>query len=239
LSDRPPARPRRSSEFVATAYRVQTRINEALTDRARRRGWTTAALGYPGYAAQGRARVRGRLLLAPAGTDPSARIDVPGWRRLLTLEQAHGEIDVSLGTTRVRARADEAGLLDVTIPVELPPGLIPALLHVEGRPPVPAPVHVASPVRPEGSCATSTTRCGSPVSGIPSELRGGPSRALGPPPRSPRRGHSDLGVVGQQRPSMRVTVPGSARGTTAAASMRRREHDRPLSRRTEVALRGQ
>ena len=131
--------------FVATAYRVQTRVNAVLSDRARRRGWTTAALGYPGYAAQGRARVRGRLLLAPAGTDPDARADVPGWRRLLTLEQPSGEIDVSLGTTRVRARADEAGLIDLTVPVDLPPGRIEAFLHVEGRPPVPAPVHVASP----------------------------------------------------------------------------------------------
>ena len=41
----------------------------------RRRSWTTAALGYPSYAARGRARVRGRLLLAPAGTDPNARLD--------------------------------------------------------------------------------------------------------------------------------------------------------------------
>ena len=145
MSDRPAAPPRRSLRFIATAYRAHTRVNETLSDRARRRGWTTAALGYPGYAAQGKARVRGRLLLAPAGTDPGARVDVPGWRRLLTLEQPHGEIDVSLGSTLVRARADEAGLIDLTIPVELPPGRIPAFLHVEGRPPVPAPVHVASP----------------------------------------------------------------------------------------------
>ena len=89
--------------------------------------------------------MQGRLLLAPAGTDPNARRDIPGWRRLLTLEQPHGEIDVSLGGARVRARADEAGLIDVIIPVELPPGPAAALLHVEGRPPVPAPVHVASP----------------------------------------------------------------------------------------------
>nr|WP_204331299.1 phosphatase domain-containing protein [Geodermatophilus sabuli] len=132
-------------QLVAAAYRVQTRLNRLLSDRARRRGWTTAALGYPGYAARGRARVRGRLLLAPAGTDPNARLDIPGWRRLLTLEQPHGEIDVSLGSTRVRARADEAGLIDLTVPVDLPPGPGAALLHVDGRPPVPAPVHVAAP----------------------------------------------------------------------------------------------
>jgi phosphatidate phosphatase APP1 len=134
-----------SLRAIAAAYRVQTRVNEILSERARRGGWTTAALGYPGYAAQGRARVRGRLLLAPAGTDPNARRNIPGWRRLLTLEQPHGEIDVGLGGTRVRARADEAGLIDLTLSVELRPGPAAALLHVQGRPPVPAPVHVAAP----------------------------------------------------------------------------------------------
>ena len=68
-----------SLRAVAAAYRVKSLLNRALSARARRRGWTTAALGHPGYAAQGRARVRGRLLLAPAGTDPNARRDIPGW----------------------------------------------------------------------------------------------------------------------------------------------------------------
>jgi phosphatidate phosphatase APP1 len=134
-----------SVRLVPLAYRVKTRVNRRLSARARGRGWTVTALGYPGYAAQGRARVRGRLLLAPAATDPNARRDIPGWRRLLTLEQPFGEIDVSLGSSRVRARADDAGLIDVVVPVELAPGPAAALLHVEGRPPVPAPVHVASP----------------------------------------------------------------------------------------------
>jgi phosphatidate phosphatase APP1 len=140
-----PAAPSGSLRMIAAAYRIKTRVDQRLSDRARSRGWTTAALGYPGYAAQGRARVRGRLLLAPPGTDPNARLDIPGWRRLLTLEQPLGEIDVTLGGTRVRGHADEAGLINVAVPVELPPGPTAALLHVEGRPPVPAPVHVAAP----------------------------------------------------------------------------------------------
>lgn len=145
MPDLPAAPATRSLRLIAAAYRVKTSIDQRLSDRARERGWTVAALGYPGYAAHGQARVLGRLLLAPAGTDPNARRDIPGWRRLLTLEQPHGEIDVSLGGARVRARADEAGLIDVLIPVELPPGPAAALLHAEGRPPVPVPVLVASP----------------------------------------------------------------------------------------------
>ncbi|WP_448608754.1 App1 family protein [Geodermatophilus sp. URMC 60] len=134
-----------SRRALAAANRAQTALDRVLSARARARGWTTAALGYPGYAAGGRARVRGRLLLAPPGTDPNARLDIPGWRRLLTLEQPHGEIDVSLDGARVRANADEAGLIDLVVPAELPPGRAAALLHPEGRPPVPAPLHVAAP----------------------------------------------------------------------------------------------
>jgi phosphatidate phosphatase APP1 len=134
-----------SGRLVAALHAAKLRANRVLSDRARDRGWTTTAIGYPGYAAGGRARVRGRLLLAPAGTAPDARRDLPGWRRLLTLEQPLGEIDVELAGTRVRARADEAGLLDLTLPAVLPPGRADALLHVGGRPPVTAPVHVAAP----------------------------------------------------------------------------------------------
>ncbi|HZH18819.1 MAG TPA: phosphatase domain-containing protein [Geodermatophilus sp.] len=145
MSDEPAPPASWSLRAVAAAHRVETRLNRTLSHRARRRGWTTAALGYPGYAAQGRARVRGRLLLAPPGTDPGARLDIPGWRRLLTLEQPHGEVEVTLAGERVRARADEAGLIDLTVPAELPPGAAVALLHPDGRPPAAAPLHVAAP----------------------------------------------------------------------------------------------
>ena len=134
-----------AGRVVAAAYRMETGLRNGLAALARRRGWTTAALAYPGYGGQGSARVLGRLLLAPPGTDPQGRRDVPGWRRLLTLEQPDGEVDLSLGGIRLRARADEAGLIDATVPVDLPPGTAEALLHVDGRPSVAAPVHVAAP----------------------------------------------------------------------------------------------
>ncbi|MGY1709221.1 phosphatase domain-containing protein [Geodermatophilus sp. SYSU D00758] len=136
----PPAR-----RLLALANRLGTAAREASAAVARRSGWTTAALAFPGFGGSGRARVLGRLLLAPSGTDPGARRDLPGWRRLLTLEEPGGEVEVALGGRRTRVRADRAGLLDVTLDADLPPGHTHALLHVEGRPPVPAPVHVAAP----------------------------------------------------------------------------------------------
>lgn len=131
--------------LLQAAYRAETGLRDLVAGGARRLGWTTAALTYPGYAGRGRARVLGRVLLAPPGTDPGARRDVPGWRRMLTLEQPGGELDVTVGDTRTAARADESGFVDVTIGVELPPGTAQALLHVPGRHPASAPVHVASP----------------------------------------------------------------------------------------------
>ena len=168
--------------FVATAYRVQTRVNAVLSDRARRRGWTTAALGYPGYAARGRARVRGRLLLAPAGTDPNARA-----RRPWLAAPAHP------GTTARRDRRQpghHAGAYTCRRgwpdrphrPRRAAPGAdrarsctSTAARRCRHRCTSP------HPMRPEGSSATSTTRSGSPESGIPSELRGAPSPATAPP----------------------------------------------------------
>lgn len=131
--------------MVAAAYRLETGVRNALADRARRRGWTTAALAYPGYGGGGRARVLGRLLLAPSGIQPQDRRNIAGWRRLLTLEQPGGEVDISLGGVRVQASADEAGVIDVTVPVDLPPGTAEVRLHVDGRPTVAAPVRIAAP----------------------------------------------------------------------------------------------
>lgn len=137
--------PRPGDRLAEAGHRLEIGIRNRLAVRARRRGWTTAAMTYPGYAGPRGARVLGRLLLAPPGVDLQGRRDLAGWRRLLTLEQPGGEVDVTLGTASIRARADGAGLVDVTLPVELPPGPTEALLHVEGRPPVRAPVHAAAP----------------------------------------------------------------------------------------------
>ncbi|WP_241175873.1 phosphatase domain-containing protein [Modestobacter sp. KNN46-3] len=133
------------SRLVRIAYRLENGLRDQLARVARRRGWHPAALSYPGYGASGSARVLGRLLLAPAGTDPGARRHIPGWRRLLTLEQPQGEVEIELGGVRHRARSDDAGLVDVTLDVELPPGRAEAELVVPGREPVRATVHVAGP----------------------------------------------------------------------------------------------
>jgi phosphatidate phosphatase APP1 len=139
-----------SARMITAAYLAETGLRDVLALWARRRGWTTAALTYPGYGGQGGARVLGRLLLAPPGTDPQSRKDVPGWRRLLTLEEPAGVIEMTLGSVRRQVRADASGFIDTTVRADLSPGRAEALFHVEGRPPVPATVHVAAPSAARG-----------------------------------------------------------------------------------------
>ncbi|MCZ2835943.1 phosphatase domain-containing protein [Modestobacter sp. VKM Ac-2985] len=133
------------SRLVRIAYRAENGLRDQLARVARRRGWHPAALTFPGYGAGGRARVLGRLLLAPTGTDPGARRDIPGWRRFLTLEEPGGEVDVVLDGVRHRVRSDAAGLVDVTLDAALPPGPAGVEFRLPGREPVPATVHMAGP----------------------------------------------------------------------------------------------
>ncbi|MEU2348084.1 phosphatase domain-containing protein [Modestobacter sp. NPDC049651] len=131
----------------ALARRADDALRALLSRSARRSGWTPAVLAHPGYGSGGRARLFARVLLAPPGTDPAARSAVPGWQRFLTLESPGAELEVEVAGVRHRLRADDDGLVDVT--VDLPAGLadvgvVPAVFSAGGRT-ASAPVHLASP----------------------------------------------------------------------------------------------
>lgn len=130
---------------ITTAYRAETGLRNLLTRVAVRRGWTPAVLPYSGYAGPHRARVLGRIVLAPAGADPAARRGIPGWQRLLTLESPGAQVEVELGGMTQTSVSDAAGLVDVVFDTSVTPGTVHAALRVRGREPVPANVHVASP----------------------------------------------------------------------------------------------
>lgn len=133
------------------AYRAETGLRDLLADQAIKRGWTPAVIPYPGYATTHRARIMGRVLLAPPDVDPAARRGLPGWRRLLTLERPDTELEVQLGGVTARISSGRAGIIDAEVTVEtgLPPGPFQASLRVPGRQPVEATVHVTAeePVR--------------------------------------------------------------------------------------------
>ncbi|WP_432547629.1 phosphatase domain-containing protein [Kineococcus sp. SYSU DK004] len=114
-----------------------------------RRGWTYAVLPYPGYGVDGSARVLGRVVLAPAGTEPSAVRGVAGWRRLLTLQRSRVPVSVALpagpDVQEHVVRSDRGGMIDVVLPAPSTPGTATVAFRAGGRGPVHAPVHVADP----------------------------------------------------------------------------------------------
>ena len=128
--------------------RWDSALREVLSRAARRRGWTPAVLAHPGYGSGGRVRVLGRVLLAPSAAHPEDRRAVPGWQRFLTLEAPHAEVTVEVAGVVRTARADDDGLVDVTL--DVPPGLlsdrgqVPAVLSAGSRSAT-APVHLSSP----------------------------------------------------------------------------------------------
>ena len=131
----------------AVLRRTDAAVRDVLSRLARRQGWTPAVLAYPGYGSGGRARVLGRVLLAPPGTDPAARHAVPGWQRFLTLESPGTDVEVTIAGRVQRARSDADGLLDVT--VDLPPGLADVgsveVVLAAGRRTASARLHLSSP----------------------------------------------------------------------------------------------
>ncbi len=91
-------------------------------------------------------------MLAPPQVDPAARRGVPGWRRLLTLESPGQHVVVRLGGAQEELLIDAAGMIEVVLETDLPPG------HDRGRdrrgrpPPRPCPCarHLASGTRRPG-----------------------------------------------------------------------------------------
>ena len=99
-------------------------------------------LPYPGYGGHGRVRILGRVLLAPAATDPAARRGLPGWQRLLTLELPDEPVHVAVDGQEVTVRSDQAGLVDVTLEASPAAGPVEATLTAGARSTT-ALVHVA------------------------------------------------------------------------------------------------
>lgn len=132
---------------ITAAYRTETGLRDLFASGAAKRGWTPAVLPYSGYGGEHRARVLGRVVLAPASVDPAARRGIPGWRRLITLECPAADAEVEFAGARTTVTSDSSGLVDTTITVDSTPapGIVQALIHVAGRGPVPAHVHVAAP----------------------------------------------------------------------------------------------
>ncbi|KQS68299.1 App1 family protein [Modestobacter sp. Leaf380] len=108
------------SSLLGLAYRFETGLRDVASGIARRRGWSPAALPFPGYGSGGRVRALGRVVLAPAGTHPESRLRIPGWQRFLTLEAPRTEVEVSVAGTTVTVVSDDDGIVDTVLEVDRP-----------------------------------------------------------------------------------------------------------------------
>ncbi|MGY1838981.1 MULTISPECIES: App1 family protein [unclassified Modestobacter] len=134
----------------ALAHRADVAVHVLLSRVARRAGWTPAVLAHPGYGSDGRARVLGRVLLAPSGAHPEERRAVPGWQRFLTLESPRTEVTVEIAGQRRTVVSDDDGLLDAILDLPLPDaGAVPVVLRAGGRESHTV-VHLASPAAARG-----------------------------------------------------------------------------------------
>lgn len=134
----------------ALARRADVAVRALLSRLTRRAGWTPAVLAHPGYGSDGRVRVLGRVLLAPAGAHPEERRAVPGWQRFLTLESPRTEVTVTVAGQRRTVRSDDDGLVDVTLELPLPDaGDVPVVLRAGDRESHTV-VHLASPQAARG-----------------------------------------------------------------------------------------
>jgi phosphatidate phosphatase APP1 len=135
---------------VRVAHTASVGARSAASRVAARLGWSPAAKPYWGYAARGRARVLGRVVMAPPGRDSAAMVGVPAWRRLLTLEVPDQPVHVTLDGRRQQTTTDRNGFVDTVVPADVHPGRHTVTLDVPGRGPVSGEVFGASPTATVG-----------------------------------------------------------------------------------------
>lgn len=148
------------------AARLEDRFHAFRERKARRRGYLPAMIPYAGYGSSGWVRVLGRTMLANpdagrfvhlnpdgrrrTGTDtpeqeaePQHVPSIRGWRSFTSVPMANARVSIEVGSVRHEVTADRGGVVDVVVPVELPPGEHTVRLSVEGCVPAEAPVYVA------------------------------------------------------------------------------------------------
>ncbi len=113
------------------AARVENVKNDRVGALLRRLGWDLRLQPFHGYGTPDGVRVLAKVLYASPGT-PADFHDQPvhdmrsmavrGWRNFAGQVAPHRTVHIAIGDTEVSTRADRAGIVDVTIPVDLPPG---------------------------------------------------------------------------------------------------------------------
>lgn len=141
-------------QAVGRAMRVDQAVREFREQRARRRGRVPIVIPYTGYGSTSWIRVLGRVRITTQSPSESPQESVRGWRSFTGIPVDGAPVLVRIGETEHHVVADNGGVIDVRVAVELEPGWHRITLQAEGEgpeaPEVTAPVFVLDPAAPFG-----------------------------------------------------------------------------------------
>jgi len=135
------------------AHRLSDAVNTARLKLARRWNFEPKTIAYQGYGSTEWVRVLGRVVLASKPV-PGSRADhaakngtqnVRGWRAFTSVPIPGSEVEIEVGGTVTKVRADRGGLIDIDVRVSLSPGWHTAVLRSQGTEPAEASIFVIGP----------------------------------------------------------------------------------------------
>jgi len=131
---------------VNRALRIDHAVMRWRARRARESGLVPTVIPYTGYGSTSWIRVLGRIVLdrPPLGTR-GGPTGARGWRNFTKIPVEDAEVEVQVGDRTAVVTADNSGIVDAVVAVDLPPGWHEIRLSAEGSPPVSAHVNVIDP----------------------------------------------------------------------------------------------
>ena len=128
------------------ALRLDHAVMRRRAQRVRDKGYLATVIPYTGYGSTSWIRVLARVVLdRPAVRENREQAGARGWRNFTKVPVEDAEVEVRVGDHTAVVTADNSGIVDAVVPVELSPGWHEIALSAEGSPPVTAHVNVIDP----------------------------------------------------------------------------------------------
>jgi phosphatidate phosphatase APP1 len=131
---------------VNRASRIDYAVMRWRAQRARDRGQAATVIPYTGYGSTSWIRVLARVVLdrpsVHRGGEPAG---ARGWRSFTKVPVEDAEVEVQVGDLTAVVTADNSGIVDAVVAVDLPPGWHEIRLSAQGSAPVSAHVNVIDP----------------------------------------------------------------------------------------------
>jgi phosphatidate phosphatase APP1 len=135
------------------AHWLSNAINNGRLKLARRWKFEPKTIAYQGYGSTEWVRVLGRVVLASKPV-PGSRAEhaamngnqnIRGWRAFTSVPIPGSEVEIEIGGTVTKVRADRGGLVDIDVEVSLSPGWHTAVLRSQDAEPAEAKIFVIGP----------------------------------------------------------------------------------------------